>query len=115
MAAHFATKQKLTVESLRAMGVEFPAPPAGTFYAWGSVAKLPAPLNTGEGFMRAAFEHRVLTVPGAFFDVNPHKKRTGASPLSSMVRFSFGPPMENLVAGLERLGEMVAGAFSPKA
>ena len=52
MAAHFAKKQQITVEKLTAMGVEFPTPPEGTFYAWGSVAKLPAPLNTGEGFMR---------------------------------------------------------------
>ncbi len=110
MAAHFAMKQQITVEKLTAMGVEFPAPPEGTFYAWGSVANLPAPLNTGEGFMRAGFGHRVLTVPGEFFDVNPHKRRTGESPLVSMVRFSFGPPVENLVAGLDRLGEMVGEA-----
>ncbi len=108
MAAHFATKQRITVDKLGALGVEFPGAPEGTFYAWGSVANLPAPLNTGEGFMRAGFERRVLTVPGEFFDVNPHRVRKGVSPLSSMVRFSFGPAMENLVAGLDRLSEMVA-------
>ncbi|MCC6969399.1 MAG: hypothetical protein IT434_04185 [Phycisphaerales bacterium] len=57
--------------------------------------------------MRRGFQHRVLTVPGEFFDVNPHKKRGGTSPLSTFVRFSFGPPVPNLTSGLDRLAEMV--------
>lgn len=109
---YFVKKRDITVQCLKKMGVEFPAPPEGTFYAWGSVANLPPPLNTGEGFMRAGFGVKVLTVPGEYFDVNPHRSRTGASPLRQCVRFSFGPPMENLVAGLERLEEMVAKARS---
>jgi aspartate/methionine/tyrosine aminotransferase len=64
----------------------------GTFYAFGSVGNLPAPLNTGEGFMREAFKHRVLTVPGEYFDVNPNREREGRSPLTEYVRFSYGPP-----------------------
>lgn len=110
MCAHFAKKRAITLQRLGDMGVKFPCPSEGTFYAWGSVTDLPPPLNTGEGFMRAAFEHRVLTVPGEFFDVNPQQSRKGPSPLASFVRFSFGPPMDNLVAGLDRLGEMVAQA-----
>lgn len=104
----FAIKQRLTIDSLTALGIEFPGNPEGTFYAWGSVENLPAPLNDGEGFMREAFKHRVLTVPGEYFDVNPHRRRTGRSPLSGFVRFSFGPPRANLQAGLDRLGEMMA-------
>ncbi|MCC6675517.1 MAG: pyridoxal phosphate-dependent aminotransferase [Phycisphaerales bacterium] len=103
----FAQKQQLTVSRLRDLGVEFPAPPESTFYAFGSVAKLPAAINTGEKFMREGFKHQVLTVPGEFFDVNPAKSRTGPSPLASFVRFSFGPPRDNLEAGLNRLAEMV--------
>lgn len=103
----FAAKQKLTLERLRAMGIEFPGKPEGTFYAWGSIAKLPAPINDGEAFMREGIKHRVMTVPGEYFDVNPNRERTGESPLKRMVRFSFGPPMGNLEAGLARLAEMV--------
>lgn len=103
----FAAKQHTTVSLLSELGVEFPAPPQGTFYAWGSVAKLPAPLNDGVSFMREAFKHRVLTVPGEFFDVNPYRTRSGQSPLSSFVRFSFGPPKANLEAGLDRLAQMI--------
>jgi aspartate/methionine/tyrosine aminotransferase len=110
LRAHFGEKQRLTISRLRDMGVEFPGRPEGTFYAWGSVAKLPAPLNTGEGFMREGFKHRVMTVPGEFFDVNPGRGRSGPSPLRTMVRFSFGPPKDNLEAGLDRLGEMVRAA-----
>lgn len=105
----FAAKQHLTVTRLREMGVEFPALPRGTFYVWGSIARLPGPLSDGVSFMREAFKHRVLTVPGEFFDVNPGRGRAGASPLSSFVRFSFGPPRPNLEAGLDRLAEMVRG------
>lgn len=107
MRAAFAIKQRLTISSLRELGVTFAAPPEGTFYVWGNVASLKKPLNTGLGFMHEAFKHRVLTVPGEFFDVNPERKRDRPSPLSSFVRFSFGPPKQNLEAGLERLKHMV--------
>jgi len=103
----FAEKQRVTIDRLNKLGVTFPGRPEATFYAWGSVAALPAPLNTGEGFMYEAFKHRVLTVPGEYFDVNPNRARTGKSYLEQYVRFSFGPPMDNLVAGLDRLAAML--------
>lgn len=105
--AVFGEKQRITVSRLSELGVEFPAPPEGTFYAFGSVAGLPEPLRDGLSFMREAFKYRVLTVPGEFFDVNPGQARAGESPLRRFVRFSFGPPRDNLEAGLERLAEMV--------
>lgn len=105
----FAIKQRITVTRLQELGITFPGALRGTFYAWGCVENLPAAINHGEGFMREAFKHRVLTVPGEFFDVNPHRERTGRSPLAGFVRFSFGPPRANLEAGLERLAEMVRG------
>lgn len=111
--ANFAEKRRLTIERLSEAGVRFHGDaegPGGTFYAWGSVAGLPAPLNDGVGFMREAFKHRVLTVPGEFFDVNPHRSRAGRSPLAGYVRFSFGPPRANLEAGLGRLVEMIKAA-----
>ena len=104
----FAEKQRITIEALTKIGVKFPQKLEGTFYAFGSIAELPAPLNDGVDFMHEAFKHRVLTVPGEFFDVNPYRTRAGASPLAQYVRFSFGPPKKTLVEGLERLGEMVS-------
>lgn len=111
----FAEKQRVTMAMLRELGVQFPAAGGGgesTFYVFGDISGLPKAISTGDAFMREGFKHRVLTVPGRFFDVNPAgggsgKRRIGPSPLEHFVRFSFGPPMENLRPGLERLGEMV--------
>jgi DNA-binding transcriptional MocR family regulator len=61
-------------------------------------------------FFRAALERKVLTVPGEFFDVNPGKRRRGGSPYRQWMRFSFGPPMDNLKMGLDRLEELVRSA-----
>lgn len=109
--AEFATKRKLTVDRLGELGVKFPGNvagrPSGTFYVYGDVSALPAPANSGIGFMREAFKHRVLTVPGEFFDVNPSRARPPEEELGRFVRFSFGPTRSNLEAGLSRLGEMV--------
>lgn len=99
----FRHKRDVMIERLERMGVSFPHNPQGTFYAFGFVGDLPSPWNTGEGYMRSAFEAKVLTVPGEYFDVNPHRTRTGTSPLVPWVRFSFGPPLDNIVAGLDRL------------
>ncbi len=104
----FAEKQRITIEKLTAMGVRFPQKPEGTFYAFGCIEDLPAPFNDGIAFMYEAFKHKVLTVPGEFFDVNPYRTREGRSPLKGYVRFSFGPPKENLVSGLDRLAEMLS-------
>ncbi|MGQ0554152.1 MAG: pyridoxal phosphate-dependent aminotransferase [Planctomycetota bacterium] len=106
----FAHKRNLMVQTLRDIGVRFAAEPESTFYVWGCLADLPAPLNESFGFFRAALERKVLTVPGPFFDVNPGKRRRGDSPYAQWMRFSFGPPLDNLTLGLERLQAMVAAA-----
>ncbi len=103
----FRKKRDLTISKLSAIGIEFPHKPMGTFYAFGHVGNLPTPFNTGENFMREAFKVQVLTVPGEYFDVNPHRSRTGESLLTPWVRFSFGPPEQNLTAGLNRLADML--------
>jgi aspartate/methionine/tyrosine aminotransferase len=108
--AEFAEKRRITIERLTALGVKFHHPAGrafGTFYVYGDVSALAAPLNTGQGFMREAFKHRVLTVPGEYFDVNPRSHRPPTPELAHYVRFSFGPPRNNLEAGLDRLTEMV--------
>jgi aspartate/methionine/tyrosine aminotransferase len=107
---NFAEKQRMTISMLREVGVEFPGKPEGTFYAFGSIKKLPAPLNDGIAFMHEAFKHKVLTVPGEFFDVNPHRARPAPSPLAGFVRFSFGPPKTALEGGLSRLVSMIKAA-----
>lgn len=105
----FSRKRAIMTKRLTDMGIRCLTglnERGATFYVWASVADLPAPLNDGFGFFREALKHRVMTVPGSFFDVNPGKGRSKQS-LTSWVRFSFGPPEPNLVMGLDRLQKMV--------
>ncbi|MBI4617822.1 MAG: pyridoxal phosphate-dependent aminotransferase [Planctomycetes bacterium] len=106
----FSEKRNLLVRRLKEMGIRFACEPEGTFYGWGSLAALPPPLDDAFAFFRRALQLKVLTVPGEFFDVNPGKRRRGESPYRSWMRFSFGPPRENLALGLDRLEEMIRAA-----
>jgi aspartate/methionine/tyrosine aminotransferase len=103
----FSFKRNLTLRRLKAMGLDFPREPEGTFYAFASVANLPKPLDTAEGFYREALKNRVLTVPGPYFDIQVDKEKKEKSFLRNFLRFSYGPPRDNLVAGLDRLEKMI--------
>ena len=79
------------------------------FLDWGNLQNLPAPLNTGEGLFRAALQHKIITVPGSFFDVDPGGRRVGrASRFKHHARFSFGPSERVIETAIERLGKLVA-------
>jgi aspartate/methionine/tyrosine aminotransferase len=103
----FARKRNLMVRRLRALGIRPARDSEATFYVWASLAELPPPFDDAETFFRRALRRRVLTVPGAFFDVNPGKARPGPSPYRSWMRFSFGPPLDNVALGLDRLEAML--------
>jgi aspartate/methionine/tyrosine aminotransferase len=104
----FRAKRDRMLARLGALGVRFDLAPEGTFYAWGNVEALPPPLNDGMAFFRAALRHKVITVPGEFFDVNPGKRRSGrVSRFRGYVRFSFGPPSEVLERAMGRLEGLV--------
>lgn len=104
----FRRKRAWFLQRLVEIGVELDRPPEGTFYAWGNLAKLPPPLDDGMGFFEAALEHKVITVPGLFFDVNPGKRRSAqGSRFHGYTRFSFGPPQRSLELALDRLEALV--------
>ncbi len=106
--AAFSAKRDLAVERLRAMGVGVDVVPSGAFYVFASLEDLPEPLRDGMAFFEKALEQRVITVPGQFFDVNPGKRRSHIpSRLKHHVRISFGPSLENVSLGLDRLDELV--------
>jgi hypothetical protein len=106
--AAFRPKRLRLLDGLRALGVRVDRAPEGTFYVWGDLSGLPAPLSDGMSFFRAALEHKVITVPGEFFDINPGKRRRGrASRFRNHARFSFGPAMEVVEQALERLQAVV--------
>lgn len=107
----FGAKRDMLVERLTAMGVKIERPPDGTFYVWGDVSELPDGLDTGMDFFRAGLENQIICVPGEFFDVNPGQRRAGRpSRFRNHVRFSFGPPVEGLERGLDRLEIMIDDA-----
>ena len=109
--ATFGAKRELMIDRLRAMGFGLLAPPDGSFYCFASLADLAEPLRDGMDFFRAALDHEVIVVPGAFFDVNPGKRRSHIpSRLRQFVRLSFGPPESTLHRGLDRLDAMIRGA-----
>lgn len=114
MALHkaFQEKRDRLLSGLMRLGVRSDRTPDGTFYVWGDVSHLPAPLNDGMGFFRAALEKKVITVPGEFFDVNPGKRRAArASRFRQYVRFSFGPSMATLETALGRLEQLITDAM----
>ncbi|MFW5966597.1 MAG: pyridoxal phosphate-dependent aminotransferase [Persicimonas sp.] len=106
----FGAKRDMVVDRLRALGVRIDHPPQGTFYVWGDVSDMPDGMNTGMGFFERCLEHKVICVPGEFFDVNPGQRRAERpSRFRSHVRFSFGPPADCLQKGLDRLEAMLGG------
>jgi len=103
----FSRKRNLMLRTLKDLGVRFAHEPLGTFYCWGSLENLPEPFDDAMSFFWKALDHQVMTVPGQFFDVNPGGFRKAPSPYEKWMRFSFGPPMDNMVMGLERLTKML--------
>jgi len=111
IAKAFGAKREVLLHRLRDMGVRCDLQPEGTFYVWGRLDALPAPLDDGLGLFRAALERKVITVPGMFFDVNPGKRRSAEhSRFRGYTRFSFGPPLAQLELACDRLAAMIADA-----
>jgi aspartate/methionine/tyrosine aminotransferase len=111
--AAFRPKRRHLLERLRGMGVQVDLEPEGTFYVWGRLDRLAAPLDHGMGLFRRMLDERVITVPGEFFDVNPGKRRNAASRFRGYARFSFGPGMDVIEAACARLEAVLAGAGAP--
>jgi N-succinyldiaminopimelate aminotransferase len=108
----FREKRDFLLTHLGGIGVRTDSEPDGTFYVWGRVDGLPAPLNDGMGFFRAALETQVIVVPGEFFDVNPGKRRSRrVSRFRSHVRFSFGPSLPTIRTACDRLADLIRGAL----
>jgi aspartate/methionine/tyrosine aminotransferase len=103
----FAQKRRLMIDALREMGIRVPCEPRGTFYVWGDLSALPTPLDDADAFLSAALDHRVMVVPGRFFDINPNGARAADPDLRRWMRFSAGPTPTTLREGLSRLQYMI--------
>jgi aspartate/methionine/tyrosine aminotransferase len=110
----FSRKRAILLEGLKAAGMRFDLEPQGTFYCWADVSRLPPGFNDGMSLFRALLEHRVICVPGEFFDVNPGKRRSGRpSRFRNYVRFSFGAEEERVAEGVRRIQQLVGTAAPP--
>ena len=103
----FTQKRRLMLDMLKKMNIVTTTEPRGTFYIWASIRNLPAPLNNGDAFFHACLQKKVMTVPGRFFDIRPHGVRDVTEPYDSWIRFSYGPPLNVVRSGLERIAEVI--------
>jgi aspartate/methionine/tyrosine aminotransferase len=107
--AAFAPKRERMLARVRALGMQVELEPQGTFYVFASLAQLPEPLADCMHFFGAALAQKLICVPGVFFDVNPGQRRgQRLARFRHHVRLSFGPPMEEVERGLDRLERVVA-------
>ena len=104
---HFGHKRALLLKRLKALNIGVDAEPAGAFYAWANLAKLPKPLDDGMNFFREGLKEKVIVVPGVFFDVNPGNRRATAR-YKNYCRISFGPELEKLELGLDAFERIIA-------
>lgn len=104
----FAFKRSMMIEGLEELGIKVPEQkPQGTFYVWASLEKLPGRLSDAEFFFHECLKKKVITVPGHFFDVRPHRVRKTVEPYRHWVRFSYGPSRTVVKTALARIGEVI--------
>lgn len=103
----FSRKRNYMINSLKANGINCTPEPSGTFYIWADISNLPAPINNADIFFKEALKRKVMVVPGYFFDISPGSESKKNSPYNQYLRFSFGPPENNMKEGLSRLTEMI--------
>ncbi|MGE4536740.1 MAG: pyridoxal phosphate-dependent aminotransferase [Desulfovibrio sp.] len=106
--AEFGYKRDYLVGELLRLGFEIEAEPAGGFYVWASLKGLPEEFRDAMVFFEKALAEKVIVVPGAFFDVNPGRRRPHSC-YKDHIRLSFGPDMEVLRRGVAGLTRMLRG------
>jgi hypothetical protein len=108
--AEFLKKRDLMMSRLEKMGFWIPGQPQGSFYCFASLRSLPEHLRDGMALFERLLLEKVICVPGEFFDVNPGKRRSHIpSRLKEFVRFSFGPNLNEMMLGLDRLEKVLQG------
>jgi aspartate/methionine/tyrosine aminotransferase len=103
---HFGKKRALVLARLKKLNIGVDAAPAGAFYVWANLAKLPAPLGDGMNFFRECLKEKTIVVPGVFFDVNPGNRRATAR-YKNYCRISFGPELEKIELGLDAFERVI--------
>jgi len=106
---HFRAKRDFLLTELAKLGIKVQWKPNATFYIWADISGLPPPLNDSIVFLEECVKHKIICVPGVFFDLNPRGLKTfHKSTCISNVRFSYGPPMRNLTLGMTQLASLIS-------
>jgi len=106
---HFRKKRDFLLSELAWLGIQVKWKPTATFYVWGDLSDLPPPLNDSLVFLEECAKHKIIIVPGVFFDCNPRSVRhLEKSKCIAFCRFSYGPPMPNLTRGMQHLETLIA-------
>lgn len=104
----FHKKRDILLNGIKELGINVEIEPKGTFYVWGNLSKLPAPINNGKEFFELGLKNKLITVPGEFFDINPGRRRYGRpSRFRNHIRLSFGPSLQQVSSGLEKIKLML--------
>lgn len=104
----FSRKRQLLLSALADLNIRVNPQPQGGFYCWSDLSELPEALRSGMKFFRAALEHKVIVVPGVFFDINPgHRRPNRQSRFENYARFSFGPSEAEIIRGMDNLRTFV--------
>jgi aspartate/methionine/tyrosine aminotransferase len=105
---HFRAKRDFLLQELDRMGIKVQWKPNATFYVWADLSSLPPPINDCLVFFEECCREKVICVPGVFFDVNPGGIRhITKSKCINHVRFSYGPPKENLYLGMQKVEQII--------
>ena len=109
-ASAFLAKRELMVRRLRELGLGIDLEPEGTFYVLASLAGLPEPLDDGMAFFGAALRAEGDLRARRVLRRQPRQaaRSRRLARFRQHVRLSFGPPMEEVERGLERLERVVA-------
>ena len=104
----FRQKRDYVVERLKQIGFVLNAIPNGSFYCFPSLENFAKPYQDSMVLFNELLKQKVICVPGEFFDVNPGRRRRNIeSRLKKYVRFSFGPNMDEIAQGLDRVEQVI--------
>ena len=98
----FNQKRTLLLAKLLKLGFKIRSEPLGGFYIFADISGLPAGFTKDMDFVEKLLEHKIITVPGRYFDLNPRNLRSKNN-LTSFVRFSYGPPFEVIKKACDKL------------
>jgi aspartate/methionine/tyrosine aminotransferase len=102
----FNQKREFLIDSLDKLGLKIICKPLGAFYIFVDISNLKKGFNTDFEFVQKALDKKLIVIPGSSFDINPFKKRSKTN-FTNYIRLSYGPEMEIIKRGVEKLKELL--------